>query len=230
MVAFPTTRWTLVLNASGSNADTSALSELCAIYWRPIYAFICGKVKDPELAQDLTQSFFVRLLEKRDVVPAQPAHVSFRCFLLRCVQHFLSNERDRAHALKRGGAVPPFPLEFDGVKMWEPVDALTPEIIFEKQWAVTVVDRTLEALRSEAQARGKGEQFAVLKDYLAGEAPGAYARIGPLLGMTEGAIKLAVYRLRRRFRQVLRQEIAAIVSDPDEIDGEIRYLFAVISS
>jgi RNA polymerase sigma factor (sigma-70 family) len=230
MVSFPTTRWTLVLNACGSNADAEALSELCAIYWRPVYAFLCGKVRDPEQARDLTQSFFVRLLEKRDLVPAYPDRVRFRCFLLRCVQHFLSNEQDRARAQKRGGGVPPFPLEFDGVSVWEPVDALTPEMIFEKQWAVSVVDRTLEALRSEEEAAGKGAQFATLEGCLADEAPGAYARIGDRLGMTEGAVKVAVYRLRRRLRQILRQEIAATVSDPDEIEDEVRYLFSVISS
>lgn len=230
VVSFPTTRWTLVLNACGPTADTGALSELCAIYWRPVYAFLCGKVRDPELARDLTQSFFVRLLEKHDLAPANPGRVTFRCYLLACVQHYLSNEQDRARARKRGGGLAPFPLEFDGVKGWEPVDALTPEVIFEKHWAVTIVDRTMEALRSEAEAAGRGAQFSVLKDLLAGEGPGAYARIGPRLGMTEGAVKGAVYRLRRRFREILRQEIAETVSNPEEIDTELRYLFSVISS
>ena len=228
MVSFPTTRWTLVLNACGSTADTGALSELCSIYWRPVYAFLCGKVRDPELARDLTQSFFVRLLEKRDLGPANPGRVAFRCYLLRCVQHFLSNEQDRARARKRGGGIAPFPLEFDGVKVWEPVDTLTPEAIFEKQWAVTIVDQTMETLRSEAEAAGKGAQFAILKDLLAGEAPGTYAQIGPRLGMTEGAVKSAVHRLRHRFREILRHEIAETVSDPEEIDAELRYLFSVI--
>jgi RNA polymerase sigma-70 factor (ECF subfamily) len=231
MVSFPTTRWSVVLQAAGSDAERGVLSELCSVYWPPVYRFILGKVRDPEQARDMTQAFFLRLLEKHDLLPAHPLHTRFRSFLLASVQHFLSNERDRARAQKRGGGSIPFPLDFDECgRRWEPVDALTPEKVFEREWAATLVDETLQALRLECEAAGKKSQFDALKGCLEGEASGTYDEIGKALGMTEGAVKVAVHRLRRRFRDLLRDKIAGTVAEPADVDDELRYLFSVMSS
>ena len=229
MASFPTTRWSLVLHAAGPAACHSAVCELCSRYWPPVYAFIRREVREPEEAKDLTQDFFLRLLEKHDLLPTRAEHSRFRSFLLVAIRHFLSNQRDRVRAKKRGGGIVPFPLDFDEGGRREPVDSLTPEKVFEREWAVTLVDETLRALRLECEAAGKGSQFEALKQCLAGEASGTYEQIGSGLGMTEGAVKVAVHRLRRRFRALLREEIAETVADPADVDDELRYLFSVLS-
>jgi DNA-directed RNA polymerase specialized sigma24 family protein len=189
------------------------------------------EVREPEQARDMTQAFFLRMLEKHDLLPARPLRTRFRSYLLACVQHFVSNEQDRARAQKRGGGNTPFPLDFDGRgRKWEPVDTLTPEKIFERQWAATLVDETLQALRLECESAGGRLRFEALKDCLYGEPSQTYNKIGVGLGMTEGAVKVAVHRMRRRFRELLRDEIARTVADPADVDGELRYLFAVVSS
>jgi len=231
MLAFPTTRWSVVLHAAGFDAERGAMSEFCAAYWLPVYAFIRSKEHDAEQARDLTQAFFLRLLEKHDFLPAHPRHTRFRSFLLASVQHFLSNERDRARALKRGGRSVPFPLDFDrGARRWEPVDSLTPERCFEREWAATVLDRTLQALRVEWETRAKQRQFDALKDCLVDERSETYEQIGKTLDMTAGAVKAAVHRLRRRFCELLRSQIGTTVAEPADVDDELRYLFSVLSS
>jgi RNA polymerase sigma-70 factor (ECF subfamily) len=229
---FPTTRWTLILEAVSPEARRTALGELCAAYWPPAYAFIRRQVRDPEEAKDLTQAFFLRLLEKRDLPHQHLARARFRSFLLVSIKHFLSNEWDRSRAQKRGGGRIPFSIEVDDENFWrEPVDTLTPEKIFEKHWATMMLDRTLRSLRGEFEASGKGRQFEVLKGCLVGDrCLPAYSEIGARLEMTEGAIKMAVHRMRGRFREILRDEIAQTVSDAAEIDDELHYLISAMSS
>ncbi len=231
MASFPTTRWSVVLDAAGPEPRRSAMSQLCSAYWPSVFAFIRRKVDNPEEAKDITQAFFLRLLEKHDLMPARSEHARFRSFLLASVQHFLSNQRDHDRAQKRGAGITPIPLDFDGAALrYEPHDTLTPEKIFEQQWAATLLDRTLQTLRCEFETAGRGAQFQALKDCLAGEPSLTYAQIGDRLGMTEGAVKTAVHRMRRRYRDLLRDEIAETVADPAEIDDELQYLFSVVSS
>lgn len=231
---FPTTSWTLVFRAAGPEARRSALEDLCAVYWQPVHAFVRKQVGDPEQAKDLTQAFFTRLLEKHDLLPPQPEHGRFRSFLLASVKHFLSNERDRARAQKRGGGHRHLVLNFDDPAerpAWEAVETLTPERIFEKHWATLMLDRALHTLRQELGVGGNARQFEVLKICLAGDHPQQhYRELGAGLGMSEAAVKSAVHRMRHRFGETLRAEIARTVDDPAEVEDELRYLFAVVSS
>ena len=211
----------------------AALAELCELYWPPLYAYARRQGHSVEEAQDLTQAFFARLLEKRSVQVADPQRGRFRSFLLASFKYFAANERDREHAQKRGGGQPPVALDFDTVEARyaaEPLDTLTPEAIFERQWAQGVLDRVLMTLGAECVKAGKEEVFDHVKELVAGEKnPGGYAAIADTLNTTEGAIKVLVHRLRRRYRQLLRVEIGATVSDDAEIDDEIRHLIAVLT-
>jgi RNA polymerase sigma factor (sigma-70 family) len=230
-VPFPTTNWNMVLEAARPDARRSALSELCGEYWPPVYAFIQTRVRDPEQAKDLTQAFFLRLLEKHDLLPAHLERARFRSFLLASIRHFLSNNWDHERAQKRGGGSLPFSLDFDdGHVRPEPPDNLTPELIFERYWAATVVDKTLLTLRRESVAAGKKRQFDLLKECLTGDGELTYEEVGARLGKSAGAVKVEVYRMRRRFRELLRGAIAKTVADPADIDDELRYLFTVLCS
>ena len=230
---FPTTSWTLVQRAAGPEAQRSALEDLCAIYWPPVYAFVRRQVSDPEGAKDLTQAFFTRLLEKRDLLPSRE-HGRFRGYLLACVRHFLSNERDRARTLKRGGGSIPFALNLDDMDRRPfpiAVETLTPERIFEKCWGTLMLDRALHTLRQEFAAAGKSGQFEALKAWLSDDGPEKHYRdLGAQLGMSEGAVKSAVHRIRQRFGKTLRAEIARTVADPADVEDELRYLFSAVSS
>jgi len=234
---FPTTRFTLVLNAREqiSAESQAALETLCEGYWFPLYAFVRRKGYGPEEAQDLTQGFFARMLERQYLRDYQRERGRFRTFLLSSVQNFLSNERDWARTAKRGGGRTLIRLEevFEkGERRYslEPRTELTPERIFEKHWANTLLDRTLHRLQADAAEAGNLKQFSRLKGYLTGEDSSIpYSRIAETLGTTEGALKVAVHRLRARFREVLHDEIAQTVSHPDQIQDEIRFLTAVVS-
>jgi RNA polymerase sigma-70 factor (ECF subfamily) len=231
---FPTTSWTLVLRAAGPDARRSALEDLCATYWQPVYAFVKRQVADPEQAKDLTQAFFTRLLEKHDLQPSRPEDGRFRYYLLASVKHFLSNERDRARAQKRGGSHPLLSLNFadagDRLSR-EAIDTLTPEKIFEQHWAMLMLDRALQTLRQEFATAGKTRQFEGLKACLTGNGPEEhYRELGAGLGMSEGAVKTAVRRMRHRFGETLRAQVAQTVADPAEVEDELRYLFSVVSS
>jgi RNA polymerase sigma-70 factor (ECF subfamily) len=227
---FPTTRFTLVLNASEQITPESqaALETLCEGYWFPLYAFIRRKGYDPEEAQDLTQGFFTRLLERHYLRDYHRERGRFRTFLLSSVQHFLSNERDWARAVKRC-----LDEVFEtGERRYnrEPRSELTPEKIFEKHWATTLLDRTFLRLNSDAVKAGTANQFDCLKGFLTGEESGIpYSQLAANMGTTEGALKVAIHRLRRRFREVLHEEISHTVSHPDQIRDEIRFLTAVVS-
>lgn len=232
---FTTTRWSLVLAAAQPKPARSAeaLAALCELYWYPVYAFVRRQGYRSEECADLTQAFFARVLEKESFKTVDPARGRFRAFLCASLRHFLSNERDRVHALKRGGLHPPVSLDVDvaeGCYQLEPRDELTPETLFDRRWALLLLERVLADVHREYHGAGKGRLFDALKGYLTGDggAP-PHAEVASTLGMSEGAVKVAVHRLRRRFRARLVDEIAETVADPADIDGEIAYLLKAVS-
>ena len=227
------TRWTLVLAAArmdGAEPAMRALTELCQTYWPPLYACIRSQGSDPHQAEDLTQAFFARLLEKNYLADADPGKGKFRSFLHASLKHFLANERDRDRALKRGGGRPLIALDAlsdEARDRMEPADHDTPDKAFDRQWALTVLDLALKRLRAEYTGTGRERLFEALKPFLTGDAPAlSHAEIAAKCGLTEGAVKVAAHRLRRRYREVLREEIAQTVTTPEEVEGEIRELFA----
>jgi RNA polymerase sigma-70 factor (ECF subfamily) len=229
-LSFDTTRWSVIAAARGPDPDAAraALATLCEAYWYPLYAFIRRWGADPEAARDLTQGFFVSLLERRDFELVRPERGRFRTFLLASAKHFLLNEAARRRAAKRGGGATPLPLVFDeaeGRYQFEPADLATPETLYERRWALTLIERVLAALRTDWDAAGRAAEFDELKESLLGGAPaGGYAEAARRLGTTEGALKVAVHRLRRKFQTRLRREIGRTVADQADIDDEIQYL------
>ena len=220
----------MIAAARGPDPDAAraALSTLCEAYWYPLYAFIRRWGADPDAARDLTQAFFASLLERGDIEQVRPERGRFRTFLLASAKHFLLNEAVRSRAAKRGGGVAPLPLAFDeaeGRYQFEPVDLTTPETLYERRWALTVVERVVAAVQAKWQETGRGTEFDVLKASLLGEGPpGGYAAAAETLGTSEGAVKVAVHRLRKAFRTELRAAIAETVSDPADVDEELKYL------
>jgi RNA polymerase sigma-70 factor (ECF subfamily) len=233
---FATTRWSLVLAAGkrSSPQSAAALAALCETYWYPLYAYVrrCGH--DADDAQDLTQAFFTRLLEKNDLATAERERGKFRWFLLTSLKHFLSNEWDRSHAQKRGGGRTPVSIDFaaaEGRNHLEPSHKLTAEKIFDRRWALSLLVQVLARLREESAQAGKSQMLELLKVFLTGEkAPVSNRELAGELMMTEGALKVAVHRLRRRYRELLRAEIGQTVADSEEIEQEIRDLFTAMSS
>jgi RNA polymerase sigma-70 factor (ECF subfamily) len=234
VVKFDTTRWSLVLTAASadSTASRDALAALCAIYWYPLYAFVRRHGRSPDDARDLTQAFLTSLIERRDFDDLRRERGRFRAFLLASLKHFLANDAVRRRALKRGGGASTLPLEFDDAERrygQEPAAPETPETIFERRWALTVIDRVLAELRRDAIESGRVREFDALKACLLGEAPpGGYRAVAEALGTSEGAVKVAAHRLRRRFRAALHEHIAETVADPAEVDDEIRYLIRAL--
>jgi RNA polymerase sigma factor (sigma-70 family) len=238
-VTFPTTRLSLVLAAASDSDDRSreALAALCRLYWQPLHAYIRRHGYSADEAEDLTQAFMTRLIEKRTFRSFARERGRFRSFLLASLKHFLSNERDAAAALKRGGAArfEPFtarsPADESGVSTFEPRDDATPERAFEKQWAMAVLTRALDRVRDEHVQAGKADHFDRLRSHLIGDDEGIrYRQLALDLGTTEGAVKVAIHRLRRRFHDALRSEISLTVADANDVGDEIRYLIAVIRS
>jgi RNA polymerase sigma-70 factor (ECF subfamily) len=230
---FRTTHWSVVMAAGGgaSPASAKALETLCANYWYPLYAYARRRLATVDEAQDMTQEFFAFLLEKNPLSRADPARGRFRSFLLASFKHFLSHERDRARALKRGGGRRLQALDFDqGERRFihEPADLETPEKIFERRWALTVLDKAMARLRGDYVEAGKEELFEGIKATLTGDGPAPYSLIAEKLGMTEAAIKVAVHRLRRRYQEILHDEIAQTVHEPEEIDDELKHLFQAV--
>lgn len=231
---FASTHWSLVAAAAQrwSPEARQALETLCQAYWYPLYAYARRYLPNPDDARDVTQGFFAQLLEKDYLQAADPHRGRFRSFLLTSFKHFLSKERDRAHAQKRGGGQSLLSLDFQaGERRYtlEPVDHATPEAIFERRWALTLLDQVLGRLKQEFAGAGKGAQFELLKSALTGDGTTAlYSELGEQLGISEQAVKVAVHRLRRRYRELLRAEIAQTVTTADEVDEELRALFAAV--
>ncbi len=233
--AFVTTHWSVVLSARQKNSPQSAaaLETLCRTYWYPLYAYVRRQGHSPPDAQDLTQEFFARLLEKDYLKAAAREKGRFRTFLIVALKRFLANEWDRAHAQKRGGGQPILSLDTELAEQRyriEPVEGATAERIFERRWALTLLDRTMAHLREEFTAAGKAAEFDRLKTCLTAERGEiSYAELGAASGLSEGAARVAVHRLRKRFREVFREEIAHTVSSAEEIEEEVRYLMSVLA-
>jgi RNA polymerase sigma factor (sigma-70 family) len=231
---FATTRWTVVLNAGDARSaeQADALAQLCRTYWYPLYAFIRRQGVSVEDAQDLTQEFFARLLERNYLDRANPDKGKFRGFLLGALKHFLSNQRERERAAKRGGRMIHIPLdEIMAEKQYqlEPSTDVTPEKQFERAWALALLARVREQLREHYEKAGKRERFEKLECFLpGGHEKRSYAEVGQELGVSEGALRVELQRLKATYRQLLRTEIAHTVSTPAEIDAELRYLIAVM--
>lgn len=210
------------------------MATLCQTYWFPLYAYVRRRTPDVHEAQDLVQSFFVRLLEKDLLAVADPERGRFRAFLLTALKHFLTNEWAKDRTQKRGGGRNALALDFDsGESRYnsEPAHDLTAERLFEQQWALTLLDRTLGMLRAEYAAAGKEQQFDHLKHFLrADRGESSYSGAAQALGITEGGAKVAAHRLRKRYRELLRSELAQTVAEPVEVDDEIRHLFTALGS
>lgn len=233
---FATTQWSLILRAtqpSDSNART-ALEELCQRYWFPLYAFARRRVAEVHEAQDLTQEFFLRLLEKNSLAAASPERGRFRNFLLSSLKNFLANEWDRANTQKRGGGRERLSLDWDSGESrlsFEPTHTDTPEREFERQWALTLLDVVVHRLQDEFAAAGKSRQFELLKQTLTGSrAVLDYSAIAAELQMSEEAARQAAHRLRKRYRELLREEVAATVESDDEVEDEIGRLFEALGA
>ncbi|HTV62027.1 MAG TPA: sigma-70 family RNA polymerase sigma factor [Verrucomicrobiae bacterium] len=233
---FATTHWSLVLSACDRQSPHSAeaLEKLCRTYWFPLYAYVRRNGQSKENAEDLTQAFFARLLEKHFLDTAQPDRGRFRSFLLAALKHFLANEWHRAAAQKRGGCQPhlSFDTEFAEQKLrLEMASAeISPDRAFERRWAMTLLEQTLSRLRSEFEQAGKTPEFERLKIFLAagkGEVP--YADAAAKMKISESALRVAVHRLRKRYRELFREEIAHTLAAGESVDGEMRYLLNVLS-
>jgi len=232
---FSTTHWSVVLAAGHGDTRQAreALERLCRTYWYPLYAFVRRQGHSPADAQDLTQEFFARLLQKNFVGAAQPERGKFRWFLLACLRHFLANEWDRAMAKKRGGDRQFIPFDDNSAEdryLAELTCELSPERVYERTWALTVLEQVRARLRQEYAAAGKDQRFEVLDQLLPGQdGELTRAEAAARLGVGGGAVKSEVHRLKRRYGELLRAEIAHTVADPEEIEQELRHLIEVMS-
>lgn len=233
---FTTTHWTVVLATAESDPQkqAAALEQLCRTYWYPLYSYVRRRGNGPEEAQDLTQEFFARLLEKQWLAGVEKNGSRFRSFLLSALNGFLANEYDRATAAKRGGGQQVFSLDAEQAEhhyALEPVTNETPEKIFDRRWALTVLDQALARLKAETVATRKTRHFELLNPFLSREPiAGEYASIAGELGVSTGAVGVSVHRLRQRYRELVRAEIADTVADPRQLDPEMDELFAALRS
>ena len=232
---FTSTHWSLVLNAQDTSSPlaAAALEKLCRAYWYPHYVFVRRQGEDEESAKDLTQGFFARLLEKRYLAQVQREKGKFRSFLLASLKHFLGDERDKARAQKRGGGQTFISLDDStGEERYrlEPVDTMDADKLFERRWALTLLEQARTRVREEYLESGKAGLYDHLKPFESGDqnAP-SYAQVAAELGLTESAVKSAVFRMRQRYRELVREEVANTVDSPAEVDAEIRHLISVIS-
>lgn len=228
---FATTQWSLVLAAARSGAaDAEALARLCSLYWYPVFAFVRRQGHSADEAQDLTQGFFTRLIEKRELGQADQDRGRFRAFLLTACRHFISNQEDRMRAIKRGGGTAAISIdlvEAEGRYERALVSVETPERLYERQWALTLMDVVLDSVRNEYVAEGNERLFDGLRGFLTDSA-GTHADAARDLDMTIPAVKMAMHRLRRRYREALRERVADTVDSPEEVDDEIRHLMTAV--
>ena len=239
---FSTTRWSLIISGSNLNSDEraaqKALAELCHLYWRPIFFFICRRGYSTEEAQDLTQDFFAMLLRRNWLQRAEPQRGRFRSLLLKSLERFLHDARDKTRTLRRGGAI-----QFVSWDDWmaespshlvisrSVLDNVGPEQLFDLRWAATVVEQALRQLSDECEAKGRRRLFEVLSGHLTARQPGiSYAALAATLGVPEATVKKQLHNLRLRYRWLLRKEVARTVSDPAEVDDEIRYLCSALAA
>jgi len=230
---FATTRWTLVRAVRGRGSDEArdALAVLCRTYWWPVHAFMCRSGASDDDARDLTQAFFAKVIEKGAFEQAREDRGKFRTFLLSSARNFLSNEREAAHAQKRGSGREPLPLEFDdgdGPRAIEPAGGETPERAYERKWALEVIALSLKVVESRYEASGRRALFVALQPFLTGDEPSSYGDVAGRLGTTDGALRVAAHRLRRDFAAVLRETIADTVERPEDVDDELRYLLRAV--
>jgi RNA polymerase sigma-70 factor (ECF subfamily) len=229
---FSTTRWSVVLAAGGAGDRTGALKALCETYWRPVYAFIRRSGHSADEASDLTQAFFLRVLEQEFFSFARRDRGRFRSFLLASVRHFVANVHEQQRASKRGGGVPHLSLMFvvgEREYSLEPVERLTPERLYERQWGLTILSEALDRVAREYSESGRGALFTALRPFITGDQDVAYATLASDLGMSPGAVRVAVHRLRQQCGRSLRTLIADTVSDVDDVDRELEYLLRVLS-
>ena len=235
-MTFHTTRWTLVRHATGHSAEgRRALSDLCAAYYKPVVAFMRREGFEEDAARDLAHDFFRQLLERPSLQGANRAEGRFRNYLLGAIKHFLAHERERGNRLKRGGGTIALPLDAGtdtspGVVLADH-NELSPDKFFDRQWALAVLERAFAALETEREAAGKDAEFARLKPWLTGDAVyGDQVEAARGLGLSEGALKVTVHRLRRRFRELLKAEIAQTLDSPEAVEEEMRHLFSALGS
>ena len=233
-VYFATTQWTQVLEARGDSPEAkAALSDLCAAYYAPVLAFVRRDAPNEDSARDLTQEFFASLLARQGIATVDPQRGRFRSFLLGAVKHFLADTREHAHRLKRGAGQPLESIEAGtdtspGLQLPDP-KAASPDREFDRKWALTLLDRALAALAKEHVASGKADHFEALKPWLSGDTENiSQAEAGARLGLNEGAVKVAIHRLRRRFREVIKEEIGQTVSDRAQVDLELHCLLEAL--
>ena len=233
---FHTTHWTVVL-AAGQQHDTAgreALAALCSTYWYPIYAYLRRSGCAPHDAEDLTQEFFSGFLRRDSLANVSPMLGKFRSYLLVCLKHFMSNERRRSQAQRRGAGVQVVPLDSgtaDTRYLAEPSHHITPEVLFERRWAFAVVDLAMKELQRDYIQRGKGELFEQLRGFLPGDAPSVpRAELASRHEMSPGAVDVAVHRFRQRFGDLLREQVARTVSSAAEVEEELRHLISVLSA
>jgi RNA polymerase sigma-70 factor (ECF subfamily) len=227
---FPTTRWTLILASGDESTRRDALDWLCERYWYPIYAFLRRRGYDPAAAQDLTQSFFTSFLQRRSMEGADPDRGRFRSYLLGALKNFLSDRHDHDSAARRGGGIDFLSLSMKSSEelYLQSPPGISPEMLYEQQWALRLIDRVLDLLRAEQEAAGKAEAFHQFKNFISGE--GDYRQAAAALGINEAAARVAVHRLRRRYRELLTAEISETLSDPGGVRDEIRYLIGLLSA
>ncbi len=234
--AFVTTHWSVVRSAQDKDSPQSAeaLEILCRTYWYPLYAFVRRQTPSAHDAQDLTQAYFARLLGKDSLKAAAREKGKFRTFLLVSLKRFLANEWDRQHAQKRGGFTPIISIDQELAESRfsaEPVDTAQPDLLFDRQWAVTLLARTMARLQEEYAVTSRATLFEALRSVLAREESALpYSKIALQLKLTEAAVKMAIHRLRTRYREILKAEIADTVSSPEEVEEEIRHLFSAFAS
>lgn len=235
-LVFATTHWSVVLAAGDpqSTAAQEALAKLCQTYWYPIYAYVRRRGYSPHDAQDLTQEFFARLLRSHYFSLADRKRGKFRSFLIASLKHFLSHEWEKAKAQKRGGEYTFISInEEEGENKYknEPPDNVTADVLYDRRWALTLLEQVLDKLRKEYEEAGKAQLFKALEPALTGsELLPAYTELGKKLGMSEGAVKVAIHRMRRRYGELLREEIANTVASPEEVEEELRQLLEALKS